>query len=307
MAILASSGTGLAVAEDVAVKPRGAYAEIDTRLANEAIQLLANRSVEDRRRTIEQIKAAPDKYAPPVLYLLSKVLFQDGKRDEGAFWFYAGQLRANFDASRCADESAREAVSVLDKEYAALINRYTLRDLPKLEQLVNQVIEWDRKTPHNYDHRWINLHGMGAMMAGLNVDGAAAKPGVLSLPKEQWDEIAEKTRADYLAGFRALRDALAPDSIPAATSGSSSGSASTATGGEVVIQVLSSEDKQLADQLRERLASSGLRAFLSPISKYGHTLYRVRIGPFPSRSAAEPVAQRVGKDFPLHPWITSND
>ena len=307
MATVASSGTGLAVVEDVAVKPSGDYAQIDTRLANKAIQVLAKGSVEERQRTIEQIKVAPDKYAPPVFYLLSEVLFQDGKRDEGAFWFYAGQLRANFDASRCADASAREAVSALDLEYAALINRYTFQDLPKLEQLVAQVIEWDRKTPHNYDHRWINLHGMAATMAGLDVDGAGAKPAVLSLPKEQWDEIAEKTRADYLAAFRAVRVALASDSIPASTSGSSPGSDSTAAGGGVVIQVFSSEDKQQADQLRERLAGSGLTAFLSPISKNGHTLYRVRIGPFPSRSAAEPVAQRVGKDFSLYPWITSND
>jgi hypothetical protein len=44
--------------------------------------------------------------------------------------------------------------------------------------------------------------------SGLDVGGAGAKPAVLSLPKEQWDAIAEKTRADYLAAFRAVRAAL---------------------------------------------------------------------------------------------------
>ena len=32
--------------------------------------------------------------------------------------------------------------------------------------------------------------------------GGSASPAALSLPKDQWDEIAEKTRKEYLTGFR---------------------------------------------------------------------------------------------------------
>jgi hypothetical protein len=77
-----------------------------------------------------------------------------------------------------------------------------LERLAKLEELVPQVVEWDRKTPHNYDHRWINLHGMGAVMSGQDVDNSGDKPAALSLPEEQWIEIEEETRVEYLAGFR---------------------------------------------------------------------------------------------------------
>ena len=129
-------------------------------------------------------------------------MFQDGKKDEGAFWFYAGQLRARFDANRCADVSARQAVGVLNQTYGSLINQYALQDIPKLESLVSRVIEWDKVTPHNYDHRWINLHGMNAMMSGLSSKDAPAAPATLSLPKDQWDSIAEKTRDHYLSGFK---------------------------------------------------------------------------------------------------------
>jgi hypothetical protein len=199
---LGMSAPGLAVGGEVPVAPRGEYAQIDTRLANETIQALTNGSVEERQRTIDQIKAAADKYAPPVFFALGSVLFQDGKKDEGAFWFYAGQLRANFDANRCADTSAREAPTVLVQQYGTPINHYSFQDLQKLQELVARVVEWDRKTPHHYDHRWINLYGMDAIMSGLDLAAPASPSTQLSLPPEQWDEIAEKTRAVYIAGLR---------------------------------------------------------------------------------------------------------
>jgi len=193
-----------AVAGDVAVAPRGEYATIDTRLATETIQALTNGSAEDRQKAIDQIKAAPDKYAPPVLYALGSVLFQDGKKDEGSFWFLAGFLRAAFDAARCADLSAREAVAVLTQQYDKPIKQYLLQDLDKLQALVLQAIEWDRSTPYHYDHRWINLHGMDAIISGLDVAASPSPSPPLSLPKEQWDDIAEKTRAEFLAGFQSI-------------------------------------------------------------------------------------------------------
>ena len=40
---------------------------------------------------------------------------------------------------------------------------------------------------------------MGVMMSSLSLSEAEQQE--FSLPKEQWDEIAEKTRADYLSDF----------------------------------------------------------------------------------------------------------
>ena len=188
-----------AEAEQVVVTPQDTYAEIDTQLATETMRALQKGSRKEKAQTIDAIKASPDKYAPPVFYLLSNVLFERGEKDEGAFWFYAGQLRARFDANRCADSSARQAVSALNQEYGPPINQYAFKDIPKLEALIQRVVEWDRQTPHNYDHRWINLHGMGAMLSGL---GASSSDAKLSLPADQWELIAEKTRVDYLDGFQ---------------------------------------------------------------------------------------------------------
>jgi DedD protein len=90
----------------------------------------------------------------------------------------------------------------------------------------------------------------------------------------------------------------------AALPSGASGAAAASAAGEVVIQVFSTADKDQADKVRDGLVESGFAAFLSPIAKGGQTMYRVRIGPFPSRTAAEPVAEKVRKERKLDTWIT---
>jgi hypothetical protein len=43
---------------------------------------------------------------------------------------------------------------------------------------------------------------MNAMLAGLSGTSSDKTPSVLSLPKEQWNAVAERTRAEYLSGFK---------------------------------------------------------------------------------------------------------
>jgi hypothetical protein len=198
MALSGAADVGAATA----LQPAGPYAEIDTKQTREAMQLLATGTLSERGDAISRISAHSEQYAPPVFYAMSEALFQSGNRDEAAFWFYAGQLRARFDANRCADVSARQAVAVLNERYGPAINQYALQDLPKLEAVVKKVVAWDRQTPHNYDQRWINLHGMNAVLSGLAPGSASALGAPLSLPAEKWDAIAEQTRADYLEGFQ---------------------------------------------------------------------------------------------------------
>jgi hypothetical protein len=91
---------------------------------------------------------------------------------------------------------------------------------------------------------------------------------------------------------------------PAITWSPAAGSPDAVAPGEVVIQVFSSADKEQADKVRDGLVEGGFTAFLSPIAKGGQTMYRVRIGPFPSRSAAEAVAEKVRRERKLDTWIT---
>lgn len=74
--------------------------------------------------------------------------------------------------------------------------------------------------------------------------------------------------------------------------------------GAYVIQVFSSPDKAQADRIRAKLAGGGQKAFLSPIDRGGHTMYRVRVGPFKSHDDAQKVADKVRKAYRLDTWVT---
>ena len=180
-------------AKDVVVEPAESHRSIDTKLSIDTIKKLKSESAEERASTVKQILETPGNYAPPVLYLLSSVLFDEGRKDEAMFWFYAGQIRGTFDANRCADVSARQAIPTLNQLFSSRINQYAFQDVAKLKATVEKALEWDVKTEYKYDHRWINLHGMGAFTGS----GGSA----LSLPKEEWDRIAKETRDKYRASF----------------------------------------------------------------------------------------------------------
>jgi len=74
--------------------------------------------------------------------------------------------------------------------------------------------------------------------------------------------------------------------------------------GDVVIQVLVSSEETKAREILDRLRRSGFRAFLSPVTDGGRTLYRVRVGPFERKAQAEEVAERLREAFDLETWIT---
>ncbi len=187
------------VGNRIFVTPTGEHAEID--VDGQAATIAALHGP-DPSATVEAVLAAPQRHTPPVLYALAAALFAGGRREEGATWYYAAQLRARFDVTRCADPTVEDAVAILRANYGEPINRWTFADLPRLRTAVERAVAWDRATPHDYDHRWINLHGMGAF---------GVSPGEpLSRPEAEWPEIAEQVRTDYLTGLAEVLDDLNP-------------------------------------------------------------------------------------------------
>ncbi|MGI5125873.1 hypothetical protein ACQEVB_03560 [Pseudonocardia sp. CA-107938] len=172
-------------------EPTGEHAEIDVAGQAETIAALHG---PDPAAAVEAVLAAPQRHTPPVLCALAAALFAGGRHEEGATWFYAAQLRARFDVMRCADPTVGGAVAILRERYGEPINRWAFTEArARLKVIVERAVAWDRATPHDYDHRWINLHGMGA----FGVDPGAP----LSRPEEEWPAIAEQVRADYLRGL----------------------------------------------------------------------------------------------------------
>ncbi len=180
-------------AADTSVEPAGIYKDIDVRLANDTIKALRDYKGKKQMDVANIVIAKPEDFAPPVLYMLSSVLFEQGQKDDAVFWFIAGQLRGRIDANICTDKSAAAAIDAMNKKFGPPINQYSLTNLPLLTNTVKRVLAWEEKTPCHYDRRWINLHGMNA----LTGDADAA----LSAPQDQWEAIRKRTREEFASEF----------------------------------------------------------------------------------------------------------
>jgi hypothetical protein len=184
--------------ETTEIKPKGIFKEIDVARHNTAIEILNGENKEFKQQTVESILKNPSYYNPPVIYALSRELYNQDKKDDAMYWFYVAQLRARYDANLCMDKSAKQAVSILNNDYGPDINKYAFKDIDKLEKTVAKLVDFVRTNEENYDHRWINLHGMDAVLAGMD-DNVEKKE--LSQPKEKWTETKKKTVDDYYNGF----------------------------------------------------------------------------------------------------------
>ena len=70
----------------------------------------------------------------------------------------------------------------------------------------------------------------------------------------------------------------------------------TATGGWAV-QAGSFGNEANARSVQDKLAKRGYHAFISRFQEHGHTFYRVRVGPYPDRAAAEQAVSGIARAF----------
>ena len=158
---------------------KGEYTEINIERDNRFIELLSIDST--KKSAVDSILIDPESFNPSVLYVLSNVLFSQGKKDEAMFWFYTGQLRARNDANLCLDKTAGQAVSFLNNTFGLEINKYAFQDIEKLKTTVQKVVEYVRDHNETYDHRWISLHGMQVFLADSEEE---SKP--IIEPEKNW-------------------------------------------------------------------------------------------------------------------------
>jgi hypothetical protein len=175
------------------VRPKGIYKEIDVERHNKIIEILNSDNGALKDESVDSVLSNPNYYNPPVIYALSNELFKRGRKREASYWFYVGQLRARYDANLCLDNTAEQATSILTDIYGTEINKFALENIDSLEIIVNKVVAFVRANDENYDHRWINLHGMDAVQNKRTKE--------LSHPKSKWAEIKTKTIDEYYQGF----------------------------------------------------------------------------------------------------------
>ena len=199
----------------IVVTPQGDFASIDTKPIAAVMRQLANTTGHENDDLVHQIEQNSGDYAPPVFFVLANLLYKQGNLDDAIFWFNAGRLRADFDAIRCTDVSARDAVPALVAQMPVELRKAQFNDLDKLADIIGKVIKWDETTPYNYEYRWINLHGMGAIQSGL---GNTTNTAPLTVPRDTWDALAKQNRDNYQ---KSCDDVIASkkQSVPISTGG----------------------------------------------------------------------------------------
>ena len=186
---------GPAGAKNIAVQPKGEYATIDTKRSIAVMRTLGSTSEHENDAIVNDVEHNSSAYPPPVFFALAGFLYKRGDEDDAIFWFNAGRLRGNFDALRCTDPTARSAIPALVSQMPNELRKAQFSNLEKLKGIIANVIRWDETTPNNYDHRWINLHGMAAINNGLGDGTGPSQP--LTVPKENWEALAEQAREEF--------------------------------------------------------------------------------------------------------------
>jgi hypothetical protein len=194
-------------ASEQAVPLRGQYAQIDTERELRAIKALTEGDDAIRQRWAEKIENHSDRFAPAVFFHLASYLFEQGEEEDALFWLYTGRIRTRFDIERCTDRSVVDAVEALSQQVPPLLRLIQFEDLDIAQELLEAAVEWDRTTEHNYDPRWIALHGLGAFKP-------APTPGTeesLTVPEESWKKLAKRVRKDYAEHYFDFLDDLTDD------------------------------------------------------------------------------------------------
>ena len=86
---------------------------------------------------------------PLQLFSPAFALFQNGKKDEAVFWFYAAQLRTR--QQLVFEKGDRgQLLAVMQMTMGGPINNYAFQNISKLNQILDKVLKWDKGTPNPF-------------------------------------------------------------------------------------------------------------------------------------------------------------
>jgi DedD protein len=70
------------------------------------------------------------------------------------------------------------------------------------------------------------------------------------------------------------------------------------------VQVAALNVRGEADEIARRLVGQGYEAFVATPASGNPAVYRVRVGPFKTRSEADSIGAKLKKEGRFDPWIT---
>ncbi len=98
----------------------------------------------------EEIIRAPETLKEPLeLFSPAAILFQQGKKDEAVFWFYAAQLRTRYQLIFEKGDRG-QLLMIMMMTIGVPINNYAFQDTANFLRILDRVLEWDRATPNPF-------------------------------------------------------------------------------------------------------------------------------------------------------------
>ena len=97
------------------------------------------------------------------------------------------------------------------------------------------------------------------------------------------------------------RPAQAASPVPAAAPATDT---SVAEPGGFSVQIAALNERGQADAIAKRLSSKGYTAYVMSPADGTPSVYRVRVGKFPTRREAESIAAKLQKEEQFRPWVT---
>lgn len=86
---------------------------------------------------------------PLQIFSPAYILFQNEKKDEAVFWFYAAQLRVRYQLAFEKGDRG-QLLSIMLMTIGPPINNYALQDVTKLDRILDQVLAWDKSSPNPF-------------------------------------------------------------------------------------------------------------------------------------------------------------
>ena len=178
----------------IEVKPVGIYAEIDIEGQNRMMKQLYD--PQTRNASVDTIFNNITHYNPPVIYLFSEALFLNGEKESAIQWYLYAQLNAMYDAARCADNSAKQAVIILEERFRPTLDEYMKNNKAKVTKSAEKAIDLFKKVQSDYDIRWINLHGINSFEGAFGEELPKETPK-LTEDKVLWPSMKAKALKEF--------------------------------------------------------------------------------------------------------------
>jgi len=174
---------------------RGAYASIDMRGTDELLGRLRQAYGSDKRVAMREVAGRPAIVMPPVFYALGSALAEE-RPEDAVYWYQCGRIRAVYDALRCRDKTARNALNIVRRLLSPELQKEMFYRRDRLVRLAEKAVAWDLDTPRSYDQRWPALYGDAAKTSDGSED--------LQVPESEWPEVLKHVHEAHLQSVRAF-------------------------------------------------------------------------------------------------------